>query len=345
MSLYIDHKYIAQISPRLERFKRKNQKSYNFRCPICGDSEKSKTKARGYFYQKGNDMFFRCHNCGEGSTLANFIKQLDPHLYGQYCLERYSQGETGHSNYEKPKFEFNWNKPSKREDTEVHENPLNSYPTIASLPESHPASEYIRRRLIPEYFHSKLYYVPDFKELVDAFEPEDDHELQSGDSRIVIPFYAPDGRLIAFQGRTLGKSSLRYITIKVDPNAPKIFGLDRLDPNKLFYIVEGPFDSMFLDNAIATAGAPMTLKDLKEIGEDFVFVYDNEKRNKAIVDLMVKMAEKEQAVCVWPATLEEKDINDMILSGKTPAEIMRIITSNTYAGLEARIAIAGWRKL
>ena len=345
MSLYIDHQFIAQISPRLERFKRKSQKIYNFRCPICGDSEKSKTKARGYFYQKGNDMFFRCHNCLESMTLGNFIKHLDTHLYEQYIFERYKQGENGHSNYEKPKFEFKWNVPGRRNSLpEVDTNPLGDYPTIASLGIEHPARVYVTKRKIPEQFFGRLFYVPDFKDLVDKFDTDNEFELKSGDVRLVIPFFGPDGKLIAFQGRALGKSSLRYITIKVDKDAPKIFGLDRIDPSKPIYVVEGPIDSMFLDNAIATAGASITLKSLKEIGEDLIFVYDNEKRKKSIVEAMVKMANDGQKVCVWPATLEEKDINDMILAGKTTKEVIDIITENTHSGLSARIAITEWRK-
>lgn len=344
MSLFTDHQYIALISPRLERFKRKNAKIYNFRCPICGDSEKSKTKARGYFYQKGNDMFFRCHNCMESMSIGNFIKHLDPHLYEQYIFERYKNGENGHSNYQKPKFEFKWNKPSDRKTSEVSDCSLGDYSSIDKLDSQHPAAQYVRNRLIPEKFLKSIFYVPDFKELVEQFDAESEFELRSGDSRIVIPFFSPDGRMIAFQGRTLGKSSLRYITIKVDKDAPKIFGLDRVDPDKPILVVEGPIDSMFLENSIATAGASITLKGLKEIGEDLIFVYDNERRKSSIVEAMVKMAEADQKVCVWPDTLKEKDINDMILSGKLPKEVMEIITENTYSGLSARIAISEWRK-
>lgn len=343
MSLFIDHQFIALISPRLERFKRKSQKVYNFRCPICGDSEKSKTKARGYFYQKGNDMFFRCHNCMEGMTLANFIKFLDTHLYEQYIFERYKNGENGHSNYEKPKFVFNWSKSfSKRAPSSVFR--LDSYSSIDELDFDHPASQYVRSRRIPEKFHKTIFYVPDFKTLVDSYEPENEYALRSGDSRIVIPFLSPEGELIAFQGRSLGNSSLRYITIKVDKEAPKIFGLDRVDPEKTIYVVEGPIDSMFLSNSIATAGASISLKTLQEIGKDLVFVYDNERRKKAIVEAMTKMANEEQKVCVWPDSIKEKDINDMILSGKTSREIERIINDNTYSGLSARIAISEWRR-
>ncbi len=89
MSSYIDLKYINEISARLSQFKKKGDYLYNFRCPHCGDSKKSKTKARAYLYRVKNDMFFKCHNCGEGQSLTNFLKFLDVKKYEQYLLERY----------------------------------------------------------------------------------------------------------------------------------------------------------------------------------------------------------------------------------------------------------------
>src|SRR5690606_3039446 len=75
----------------LERFKQKGDYLWNFRSPCCGDSKKSKSKARGYFYRKKDQIFYRCHNCGSGLSLGTFIKTLDPYLYQQYKLETFSE--------------------------------------------------------------------------------------------------------------------------------------------------------------------------------------------------------------------------------------------------------------
>ena len=61
---YIDQKYLLLVSPQLKLFKKKSDGLYNFRCPYCGDSQKSRTKARGYVFRKKNDLFYKCHNCG-----------------------------------------------------------------------------------------------------------------------------------------------------------------------------------------------------------------------------------------------------------------------------------------
>jgi len=93
MSTYIDIKYLNLLSTRLPKFKRKSEYLFNFRCPHCGDSQKSQTKARGFVYQKKNDMFFKCHNCGVGQTLGNLIKFVDPSMHKEYIFERFKEAK------------------------------------------------------------------------------------------------------------------------------------------------------------------------------------------------------------------------------------------------------------
>ena len=120
MSTYIDIKYLNLLSTRLPKFKRKSEYLFNFRCPHCGDSQKSQTKARGFVYQKKNDMFFKCHNCGVGRTLPNFLKDNDPGLFSEYLLESYREGHTGKGS-KIPLPEFNFQKPVfKKKDILVH---------------------------------------------------------------------------------------------------------------------------------------------------------------------------------------------------------------------------------
>ena len=86
-------------------FKKKGDNLWNFRCPYCGDSKKSRTKARGFVFRKKNDLFFKCHNCGMGTTLGNLIKYLDSKIYKDYIMERYSSGVKTVD--PKPEFHFN----------------------------------------------------------------------------------------------------------------------------------------------------------------------------------------------------------------------------------------------
>ena len=167
------------------------------------------------------------------------------------------------------------------------------------------------------------------------------YEIEKDEPRLIIPFVNKNGELMGFQGRAFGKTSLRYITIKVDENAPKIFGLDSLQRNKPVYVVEGPIDSMFLDNCIAMGGADLTQASLDYVGtKDLVFVFDNEPRNKEILSRIEKIIDMGYNISLFPESISQKDINDMVLGGIDPIELQVIISKNTVSGLSAKAKLS-----
>ena len=340
MPSYIDTKYVNLLSSRLPLFKRKNEGLYNFRCPLCGDSQKSKTKARGYFYQKRTDLFFRCHNCGESTTFSNFLKKLDGVLYKDYVLERYKEGVTGRgSNTVEPEV-IKHKKPVFHTKIDL--------PKISELEENHFAKKYLVNRAIPPQFLSYLYYTEDFKSFVRKMTKRE-YDLNEREQRIIIPFFDKNKQLITFQGRAFTNTLLRYITIKINEDSPKIFGLDRLDLEKQFYVVEGPFDSMFLPNCIAMAGSDVNLKSQIEISSALdkhtgTMVFDNEPRNAEIISRMEKVIDIGWNVCIWPESMKQKDLNDMAMGGIQETKLIEIINTNTYFGLLAKTHLATWRK-
>jgi len=335
MSVYIDRKYLHLISPKLERFAQKKQDLYNFRCPICGDSKKNKSKCRGYIYRKGNDYFYTCHNCGIGHTFYNFMKVTDPSLLGQYALERYTNGETGNNNYPKPTFEEYKSSPVFTKTFDL--------PNMNELDDNHIAKQYVISRKIPKEYYSELYYTEDFKKLVASMGIEK-KDLMENDVRLVIPFYGADKNLVSFQGRTLTSSKVKYITIVANENAPKFFGLDRLDTNKRAYILEGPIDSMFIPNSIATADSNLIRAKKLNI-PDMTLVYDNEPRNKDLVRQIREAVKLNFNVCLLPDRILEKDINDQILNGKSSDEIVALIDEFTFSGLRAELEFMKWKKI
>jgi DNA primase len=336
MSL-IDFKYIGLVSSRLQKFKQVKNGLYNFRCPYCGDSQRHKNKARGYIYKLKNDHNYKCHNCGVSRTFTNFLKDLDSSLYDQYVMERYKSGITGkNSNTPTPKFDFK--KPVFEKKYKI------DLPTIAELNTEHPAKLYLQNRKIPEKFLKQLYYCEKFKQWTNdqkyTFESTDQDE-----PRIIIPLIN-NGQIFGFQGRSLNKNSkVKYITIILDDHHPKIYGLDEIDWNKIVYITEGPFDSMFLDNAIAMVGADIDkMFFITNFETEFVMVYDNEKRNKQIVNRIQKAIDLNFPVVIWPPNIIKKDINELILDGMTQSEIMEIIKNNTYFGAIAKLKLNQWKR-
>ena len=336
--LWIDQKYLNLLSPKLERFKRKSDSLYNCRCPICGDSKKNKFKARGYVYNVKNSLAYKCHNCGFSGGLGKLIEQVDPHLHNQYKLDRYKENNHRQSNTVN-KFEY---KPDFSEYKQ--KDPLDSIKRIKDLEYFAPAVQYIVKRQIPMDQARELFYVDNIKKLENIF-PEYKNRLAGKEERILIPCYTRDKKLIGLTCRGINNERLRYVTIKVIKDHPLVFGLDKIDINKPIYVVEGPIDSMFLDNSIAVGGS-----DFKRIAnfaskESFVMVYDNQPRSKELLNIMERTIEDGYKVVIWPEKIKEKDINEMILAGMGKEEIMDIINSNTCSSLAANIKLKEWRKI
>jgi len=324
---FIDDKFVGMISSRLEKFKTIKPGLYNFRCPLCGDSKKQKSKARGYLYQKKSDLNYKCHNCGASSTFAYFLKRIDEPLYNEYVMERYKGGLTGKGTVvpnpkpvrKKPEFSYSIFK---------------DLPKISDLNTSHPARQYLSNRKIPEQYYSKFYYSEDFNRWSKS-------NNTYKESRIVLPLKTSEGKVFGYQGRSLDpNTNLRYITTILDTEYPKIFGLDNINHEKEIYVTEGPFDSLFLCNSIAMCGSDVYLSNWGI--DNPIWVYDNEPRNAQIVSRYASAISRGERIVIWPTSIKEKDINDMILSGY---DVQDIIRNNTYQGIKAQLKFTEWKKV
>jgi len=321
----IDSKYIGLVSSRLQKFKRVKPNLFNFRCPICGDSQKHKNKARGYFYQVKTNTNFKCHNCGASSSFNNFLKQIDATLHKQYTMEKFKEGFAGGRNFvvDEPKLEFK--KPVFRKKLDL--------PKATEVPI---AKEYLEKRKLDP---SKFYFAHKFKEWANTQKQTFD-TIGREESRIIIPLHDTEKNLIGFQGRSLGPNSVKYITVMINEDAPKIYGLDKVDNEKPIYIIEGPFDATLVQNGVAMCGSDL---DIRTFGwSDCIYVYDNEPRNREIVNRIDKTINGGYKVVIWPTSIVEKDINDMVLGGH---KIMSVLESNTYSGLQAKVKFNNWKKI
>ena len=320
---FVDVKYINLISTRFQKFKRVKHNLYNFRCPICGDSQKNKSKARGYLYQVKNNTNFKCHNCGVNVSFNNFLKQIDTNIHKQYTFEKFKEGHTGKNfTVDEPVFKFEAPKFKAKLD-------------LAKASASPDAKKYLEsRKLNPDNY----YYAEKFKEWTNSLRQTFD-STDKDEQRIIIPLFYQNN-LVGFQGRALGPSKVKYITIMLDDDAPKIYGLDEVQKSETVYITEGPFDSTFIRNAIALCGADGDVAkwDIR----DCVWIYDNEPRNTEILSRISRVIEDGQKVVIWPSTIKEKDINDMVLSG---LDVQSVIELNTYSGLEAKLKFTTWKKI
>jgi transcription elongation factor Elf1 len=349
---FIEKTYIKEISSQLDKFSQKNDDTYNFRCFYCGDSKKSQSKVRGYLYSIGNSFNYRCHNCGKSISFKTFLKDIDPILYEKYILEKFK-------NTKEPELKLKPVKVIKATNVILDITPTPSsiklevtqllpirqhfnLPLISDLNTEHPARAYLEQRKIPKDKFDTLYFSENFKQWTNT-QKQTFSSFKYDEPRIIIPLIC-DGNIFGFQGRSISKKSkLKYITIILNDVCPKIYGLNTIDWNKNVYVLEGPFDSMFIPNSIAMAGADVDISRLtnkKDI--DFIFIYDNEKRKKEIVDRMEKAINQGHSIVIWPDNLKENDINDMILQD---IQVNDIIKNNTFRGLQAKIKFNGWKRV
>lgn len=340
----MDIKYIYLLAGQLEGFTKTGDNVFNCRCPYCLDSKIRKSKKRGYIYEANGVFRYYCHNCHQSNSFKYFLKDQNETLYHEYLAEIVADKKA----YTPPK--------SPKTVKKFSIDPLSRLPRISRLSPFHPAKKYIVSRQIPTNFHHDLYLTSRFRHFTNTLLPGKFDDSGSDEERIIIPIYH-GGELVAYQGRCIGNASkIRYITVVLNETInPLIYGNDRIDWSSRHYLVEGPIDSMYLPNCAAGMGS-----DLYKIpgNRQSVYVYDNEPRNKDIVDSMRRTITMGKTVCVWPDTVKQKDIGDMILKLVPPGDyvqtedvrqagwrIRTLIDRHSHRGLAAELALAKWSRV
>ena len=267
---------------------------------------------------------FKCHNCGASMSFSNFIKHVDPATHKQYTLEKFKEGHSGGRNFVVQEPDFKFEAPKFKKSLKL--------PKASENPR---ASGYLTARKLDT---SQFYYAKNFKKFANSLKRTFNSEKYDED-RIIIPLYY-EKNLIGFQGRSINPSPVKYITVMLDDDAPKIYGLDNIRTDAPVYVTEGPFDSTFLRNAIAMCGADA---DVSKWGiSNPVWIYDNEPRNREIVNRIAKTIDTGDSVVIFPSSIDEKDINDMVMAGH---DVQKIVECNTYSGLEAKLKFNTWKKI
>lgn len=339
---WLEQKYLSLVSPRLRNYKRKSSGLFNFSCPFCGDSETDKRKARGYVYDKKGKTLYHCHNCGVTYGFDNFLKNFDFNAYSEYNLERLKESRTPQQ-VELEEFVAKMKKP-----VFLQSGPLAGLKKISQLKADHPAKKLVEKRQIPTPYHAKIFYCPRFFSWANSVIPGkfDESALKYDEPRLLIPFINDKQQMHAFQGRSFDpKAKTRYITIVNDETVPKLYGLDAVDFNRKYYVFEGPIDSMFIPNSIATAGGDLIAATAGLPKKNMVIVYDAEPRSKHTVDKIQKAIWNGFQVSIWPDSFQQKDVNEAVMAGLSPEFIKHIIDTNTYKDLQANLRLNQWKKI
>lgn len=334
MSGWLQEKYIKMCGLPLLT---KNGNNYNFRCPICGDSKRKRTKRRGYLLLKSNSYIYYCHNCnvgkeGTGISFENFLKEYQPTLYRDYVKEKL---------FDKKKEEITEPKQSEKQKNFVSGlNILKGLERVVDIEKRNDIIDFLEERRLPSCFVKGLYYTYDFQKYVNEYI-KTKFESPVKETRIVIPCFNKDKKLVALQGRSLYNIDSKYITITVIEEEIKLWNVDKINTDEDVYIFEGVFDACFIKNSVSTLGAGFNVDEIRKYIDKRVFVFDNDFRyNKQVKNIIEKVIDDGERVVILPKKIKEKDVNKMVQHGYSVKQVLKIIKENVYQGAEAKIRLS-----
>jgi DNA primase len=286
-------------------------------------------------------MRAKCHNCQYSAPFYIFLKEFDQNMFKEYTFEKFKTKKA---------------KPPRKHLKEIVPEKEKIAPgydyadaiDFESLSKTHPARKYVEDRKIPlelvlyAPFYGKFLEDVHFRGLFTKCE-QAEKMYKNKEPRMIIPFYDENGQSYVFQARSFDPNSkLKYITTKVDEKYPKIYGMDRVNWKEPVIVVEGPIDSMLLDNCIAMSGASLSLP----VGPEYIFVFDAEPRNRDIVNAMERRLEQGHKVFVPPKSWKANDINEMIVKyGITPKFVRDMIFKMSYSGLYGTMMLNKWKRV
>lgn len=273
---------------------------YNFRCPICGDSHKSKTKKRGWYYLDTASYF--CFNCNASMSGMKFLEMLSGTCFDDIKAE-----------YIRMKVKSRGGRPSKNPDFVKNYNVELSCmsglkPIINSVwknPLSEKATEYLKTRMVLDapFLKEKLYSVYDKK--------QNEYILIPWKLNGVEAYY----QINDFQ--KIDKYNRKYI---FPSNTDKIiYGLDNIDITWPYIICfEGVYDSLFVKNGVCIGGKHLTNLQEKILTERYpkhqiVLSYDNDDAGLSSMKTTIENEPTKFKYFKWyDLETKEKDINDYV---------------------------------
>ncbi|QDH49170.1 DNA primase [Pantoea phage Phynn] len=336
--MHLDIQFATEIMgslPFAEIKRSKGDFRINARCPVCGDSRSDIYKKRFWIYpsKKGDHMNCGCFNCGYNKPLSVFMKDYHPDDYQRYLMESFKDRQSQPVREPEPA-------PVKQ-----YINSLQFCDRLDTLPDNHPIIRYVVNRCIPKDKFNRLWFTRDWQSLVNSVN-EGSYRSPKPEPRLVIPIFDKDGKIESFQGRALrDDAKAKYMTIKANEHSTKVYGQDTINSLKPVYLLEGPLDSLFVDNAGAITGGQMALADVPYKNMR-VWVLDNEGRHEDTTARLKQLIDSGEKVVMWDKSpWPSKDINEMIKDdGATRDQIMEYLRNNTVSGLSAQLRFNAWCK-
>lgn len=313
--------------------------NYQFKCNICGDGSKQGNK-RGHLrlYRTNGTQYwtYKCFNdgcraSGNGEAWPGefWLKYTAPHLYDNYISELLSENRKDYSEEikkleEKVAIE---QRIVRQEKYNKEQKSLEYFiPIIDNNKLCKTAIDLCIKRLIPEEVWSKFFVALPGKGSVYS-------------NRMIIPFYDNNEEIYYWQGRALlEKQDPKYLNRLTDKDEA-IYNIFNIDKNKPVFITEGPIDSIFVENGIATLGLEVSekMQNIINTFDNVIYIFDGDKPG---IKTAQKYIQKGKKVFLWEKFIKDLklpirkkwDINDFMIFSDLKG------TKLTYSDLEPFIS-------
>lgn len=328
--------YIRLLKDRLRNYREKSPEVIQCSCPVCGDSRVDHWKARFYFLYDKKDFsyYVNCHNCNYANSLKWFLRAEFPDVFKQYVTEEFLSKKK-----EKPTLEQLQSKTSSVDMGKLQGIvSLKKYATPLKDVEDKDVIDYCKERNFTENHYNKLYYTDNFGQFNKDMGADKKYH-KGNEGRIIIPFFK-DGKLIGWQGRSIGGNErIKYIIVSLGIDDNLLYGVDDINEAKWILVTEGALDSLFLDNCIAVNGLNKFDNEYtQQRKNNVILVLDNEKRNKQVSKEVKKLIDKGYRIYYNKGNLKGKDINDYFTLNDISKEyMMQDILDNNEQGLLAKL--------
>ncbi len=314
----------------------KYTKTYNGCCPICKEGDSWGKKKR--FYYIPNKELAYCHNCGYSKKALTFITEVTNKPL--HTIVNDIKGfDVEILPTEEPKEVKKVIDKSLPEDcinlSDISQIEYYKDNTIVKL-----ALQLIKDRKLDKGINKPKTFYVSLKDVV--------HK-----NRLILPFYDENDDIIFYQSRGLTKKDLferpKYLS-KVGAER-SLYGMQNINSNlDNVFIFEGPIDSYFVENGLATCGITersdkmFTSLQKEQINKlnlyEKVYVLDNQYCDKAALSKSIILADNNEKVFIWPKELKQfKDFNDICVAGNKDKIKPEFILKNTHSGLKAKLLL------
>ena len=348
--IFIQKKYANAFASTMKCSSQVSPYVWNFRCPVCGDSDKDPNKARGYIYQQSQDLFYKCHNCGDSRYFQSLLKEYDPAMHRQYIAELFKHQRHPAKEKEAKQERKLKNRPKRKLESKLTQSKITSklrHANIVPVNESEVGQSYLKSRCIPNEYFGKIYFAENYLDALKLLKRETPDNKYNNLEQAAIAFllYDEQCRFSGIQFRVISKQSKKRFHIhKMRSSAEKLFfGNQYLKDNEPpRYVVEGAIDSLFLESSVASLGSDLICPfDSNET----IYILDFDNRNKQIVKKYKKLLESGKTVCIPNQKYSHMDINDFIVQGYTTSQIETIIKDSAVSGLSGLLRLNEWKRV